>query len=321
MMSERWKWVEIIWGHSGPRTDSSFYPKGNGKSLQGFKQSNNVIWLAFWQDHCGAVLETDWRGANLEAQNQLGGDSNNTGDRWWSLRPGWWQWTLQDVVHSGYVFEGLASVLDVGVRGREEIRMTPGILAMEEQVGGEKLEGLICDKLILRCLLGTQAEVWKKQWIYESGVQEGGLNWSSDKSASSVWRWHLKPWAWMRSSVTVDRTEKGSMVGVGPKRNQQPLASPHVGRDKGRLNSSEGGERSASADGRGLADFRVGSPHQKLPICPHSNVQDPSSSQSCPKFSMKLCKSCNLFLGGNLHTVKFIHLKYTIRWFLVHLQI
>ena len=50
-------------------------------------------------------------------------------------------------------------MLDVGVRRREEIKMTPGILAMEEPFGGGKLEGLICDKLILKGLLGIQAEV------------------------------------------------------------------------------------------------------------------------------------------------------------------
>ena len=45
------------------------------------------------------------------------------------------------------------------IRGREGVRMTAGILAMEKQVGGEKLEGLICDKLILRGLLVIQVDV------------------------------------------------------------------------------------------------------------------------------------------------------------------
>lgn len=85
------------------------------------------------------------------------------------------------------------------------------------------------------------------------------------------------------------------MVEAGPKRSQQSLASPHIGRDKRRLTSSERGERSASADGRGLGEFGVGTLHQKLPICPHSSVEDPCSSQSCPNFSIKLCKSCDFF--------------------------
>lgn len=75
------------------------------------------------------------------------------------------------------------------------------------------------------------------------------------------------------------------MVGVDPKRSQQVLASPHVVREKGRLASSQRGERSASADRGGLTEFRVGSAHQKLPVCPHFNAQDLSSFQSCPNFT------------------------------------
>lgn len=62
-MSERWRGVKIIWGHVGPHTDPSFYPKGNGKPLPAFKQSNNGTWLCILMGSLWRHIEDRLKGS------------------------------------------------------------------------------------------------------------------------------------------------------------------------------------------------------------------------------------------------------------------
>lgn len=50
---------------TGCCTDSSFYPKGSRKPLQGFEQNSNVTDLHFDKITVATVLEIDQRGARL----------------------------------------------------------------------------------------------------------------------------------------------------------------------------------------------------------------------------------------------------------------